>query len=101
MPKEQVVYRFPKDSNVRYLALVYILPQEMIATFPTLSKFSRCFGEVAKSVGMADLINSDQFFNEIMDAVSALAFPHFGFSGWKEHYTGYFPVWKLSYYLPL
>jgi hypothetical protein len=44
---------------------------------------------------------SDPFLNEIMGAVSALAFPHFGFSGWKEHYTGFFPVWQLSYALPL
>ena len=36
-----------------------------------------------------------------MDAVASLAFPHFGFGGWKEHYTGYFPVWQLSYVLPL
>jgi len=50
---------------------------------------------------MAKMIKSDQFLNEIMDAVSALAFPHFGFRGWKEHYTGYCPVWKLSYSLPL
>lgn len=26
--------------------------------------------------------------------------PHFGFGGWKEHYTGYCPVWQLSYVLP-
>ena len=36
-----------------------------------------------------------------MDATAALAFPHFGFGGWKEHYTGYCPVWRLSYALPL
>ena len=28
-------------------------------------------------------------------------FPHFGFGGWKEHYTGYFPAWYLSYALSL
>lgn len=44
---------------------------------------------------------SRQFLNEVMDAVASLAFPHFGFGGWKEHYTGYFPVWQLSYFLPL
>lgn len=36
-----------------------------------------------------------------MDAVASLAFPHFGFGGWKEHYTGYSPVWRLSYSLPI
>ena len=36
-----------------------------------------------------------------MNAAASLAFPHFGFGGWKEHYTGYFPAWRLSYSLPL
>jgi hypothetical protein len=50
---------------------------------------------------MMEIINSDIFLNEIMDAGAALAFPYFGFGGWKEHYTGYSPVWRLSYALPL
>ena len=33
--------------------------------------------------------------------MAALVFPHFGFGGWKEHYTGYFPAWYLSYALSL
>lgn len=47
------------------------------------------------------LIDSDQFLKEIMDAAASLAFPYFGFGGWKEHYTGYSPAWRLSYTLPL
>lgn len=39
--------------------------------------------------------------NEVMDAVASLAFPHFDFGGWKEHYTGWCPVWRLPYALPL
>jgi hypothetical protein len=50
---------------------------------------------------MMDLIGSDAFLNEIMDAAAALVFSHFGFGGWKEHYTGFCPVWQLSYALPL
>jgi hypothetical protein len=50
---------------------------------------------------IAKIINSEQFINEIGDATAALAFPHFDVRGWKEDYTGYFPVWKLSYSLPL
>ena len=49
-------------------------------------------------------IDSDAFLSflrEILDAVAALVFPHFGFGGWKEHYTGYCPVWQLSYALRL
>lgn len=50
---------------------------------------------------MMALLDSEVFLNEIMDASAALTFPHFGFGGWKEHYTGYCPIWKLSYALPL
>ena len=48
-----------------------------------------------------EVLGSQQFLNEIMDAMAVLVFPHFGFGGWKEHYTGYFPAWYLSYALPL
>ena len=102
MPGERVAYAFPYDSNIRYLPLVYIIPYEMIFQYPTLCKISRCMGDLAEKPEETNaIINSDQFLNEIMDAVSALAFPHFGFGGWKEHYTGYCPVWQLSYVLPL
>jgi len=56
---------------------------------------------VAKSESIINLIKSDQFFVETADSVAAMTFPHFGFRGWKEHYTGDFPVWKLSYSLHL
>ena len=94
-------YKFPYDSNIRYLPLVYFLPEEMFVRCPTLRQFSRCFGEVAKTEQMIDLIKTDGFFGDILDATAALAFPHFGFGGWKEHYTGNSPIWKLSYALPV
>jgi len=61
----------------------------------------RCLGEIAQSEKLIDLIGSDAFLKEIADEAAALAFPHFGFSGWKEQYTGDCPAWKLSYALPL
>jgi hypothetical protein len=80
---------------------MYFLPEDMIAKFPTLRSLPRCLGKVARSDKMIDLIGSDNFLSEIMDATAALVFPHFGFGGWKEHYTGYCPVWQLSYALKL
>jgi hypothetical protein len=47
------------------------------------------------------VVNSEQFINEIGDAMAALAFLHFGVRSWKEDYTGYSPIWLLSYALPL
>ena len=93
--------RIPKDSNLRYLPLIYFLPEELLVKCPTLRRLPRNLLEINQSQEMIDLIGSDQFLSEIMDAVSALAFPHFGFGGWKEDYTGYSPVWILSYVLPV
>ncbi len=90
-----------KQSNLYYLPLLYFLPEEIFRTGSTISRVPRRAREVFYSKEMTALVESDQFFNELMDAVAALVFPHFGFGGWKEDYTGYFPVWKLSYALPL
>jgi hypothetical protein len=93
--------RFPSDSNIRYLPLAYFLPKEIIARCPTLRTLPRSMSELSASNEKMDIITSDAFLNEIMDATAALVFPHFGFGGWKEHYTGYCPVWQLSYMLPV
>ena len=93
--------QFPLDSNIRYLPLVYLLPSDLIDRCPTLCALPRCLSEIAASNEMMDMITGDAFLKEIMDAAASLAFPHFGFGGWKEHYTGYSPVWRLSYSLPI
>ena len=90
-----------RDSKLLYLPLMYFLPEDLIAQCPTLRSLPRCLGDVARSQKMIDLITSDQVLNEIMDASAALVFPHFGFRGWKEHYTIDCPIWKFSYFLPL
>jgi hypothetical protein len=91
----------PYDSNLRYLPLMYFLPEDTIAKYPTLRALPRKVRAVMYSGEMMALVNDDAFLKEIADAVSALAFPHFGFGGWKEQYTGYCPVWQLTYALPL
>jgi len=96
-----VQYSFPYDSNIRYLPLVYFLPEDMIAKCSMLRALPRNLGTISRSDRHMNAIQSDVFLSEIMDAAAALAFPHFGFGGWKEHYTGYSPVWRLSYALPL
>ncbi len=95
------VYKFPYDTNLRYLPLVYLLSPDLLAGCSTLRKLPRSMGGLNASPEWAEVIQSDAFLKEIMDAAASLAFPHFGFSGWKEHYTGYSPAWRLSYSLPL
>ena len=100
-PHPHIQVTFPFDSNIRYLPLVYLIPVDQIVRYPTLNTLPRCLSEIAVSKPMMDLLDSDAFLKDIMDAIAALTFPHFGFGGWKEHYTGYCPVWRLSYALPL
>ena len=95
------IYKFPYDSPVRYLPLVYMLPHDLLIRCPILRKLPRSMGELNASPEWAEVIQSDTFLNEVMDAVASLAFPHFGFGGWKENYTGWCPIWSLSYSLPL
>ena len=98
---QAAVISVPSDSNINFLPLMYFLPHDLIERCPTLRSLPRCFGDTATSEKLIDIVMGDVFLKEIMDAVSALVFPHFGFGGWKEHYTGFFPVWQLSYALPL
>ena len=95
-----VTYKFPHASPIRYLPLVYMLPYDLLVRCPTLRKLPRSM-EALSTSEWGEVIMSQQFLNEVMDAVASLAFPHFGFGGWKEHYTGWCPVWRLSYALPL
>ena len=75
-------------------------PYDLLVRCPTLRKLPCSMGALNTSE-WGEVIGSAAFYNEIMDAVASLAFPHFGFGGWKEHYTGWCPVWRLSYALPL
>jgi len=88
-------------SNMKYLPMMYFLPEELNVRCPTLRKLPRKIREIMQSKQHRKTVESNQFLNEIMDATASLTFRHFGFSGWKEHYTGHYPVWKLSYFLPL
>ena len=80
-PKAQTQVIFPFDSNIRYLPLVYLIPADQIVRYPALNILPRCLSEIAASEPMMDLLDSDAFLRDIMDATAALAFPHFGFGG--------------------
>lgn len=94
-------YRLPKETNLRYLPLMYLLPEDIIEKCPTLKILPRKVREVVYNKKMLIVAESEQFLKEIADAMADMAFPHFGFGGWKEQYTGYCPVWQLCYALPV
>jgi len=96
---EKGKFPYDRDSQLHFLPLVYFLPLEYITVCPTLRTIPRDVRVVVYSNEIKTIVESDSFFLEVADAMSALAFPHFGFRGWKEDYTGHFPPWKLSYLL--
>jgi hypothetical protein len=77
------------------------LPEDLICKCPILSTIPRKARDVIYSKPWQEIVDGDAFLKEIMDAAASLAFPHFGFGGWKEHYTSVSPVWRLSYALPV
>lgn len=86
----------PSDSNIRFLPLMFFLPEELIVRCPTLVRLSRNLHIILSNPALLEIVESDQFLDDIFNAASLLAFPHFGFKGWKEDYTGYHPAWILS-----
>jgi hypothetical protein len=94
-----LILSLPHDANIQYLPLAYFLPVDVIASYLTLSAIPRTLSGLFDSPEQIGSIQDDPFLKEIADAMAGLVFPHFGFRGWIEHYTGYFPVWQLSYAL--
>lgn len=98
---QPIYMKIAYDSNLHYLPLAYLLPEDVMEKCPTLCVLPRRAREVMYNENMRAVVESDQFLNEITDAVASLVFPYFGFRGWKEHYTGHCPVWQLCYALPI
>jgi len=97
----QPLMRVSRSSNLAHLPFVFFLPEEHINKCPTLRSLPRKVREIFHNEELMNIVNSDQFLNEIMDASAYLVFSYFGFRGWKEDYSGNFPAWKLSYSLGL
>lgn len=75
------VYKFLYGTNLRYLPLAYLLLPNLLAGCSALRKRPRSMGELNASPEWADVIQSDTFLKEIMDAAAALVFLRFGFGG--------------------
>ena len=101
MTPRPIIHSIPPDSNLLYLPFVYFLPEDMMDKCPTRSSLPRCLGEINRSPELIDVVYSDIFLKEIMEAIAMLVFPHFGFRGWKEHYSSDSLAWKLAYLMPI
>ena len=99
VPSPQEDIPIPESSNIKFLPLMYFLPENIIEMCPTLRRLPRDIHEIIGNTEMIATVESNQFLHEIMDAFAYLVFPHFGIRGWKEDYSGYCPIWQLSYLL--
>ena len=90
-----------KESQLHYLPMMYLLPEELIIRCPTLRKLPRRVREILYHENMREIIESDQFINELSSAAAWLIFPHFGFPGWVENYSENCPAWKFAFFLAL
>ena len=85
--------------NTRHLPFFFLIPEDMMARFPTLSTLPRRIGDFAIPEHR-DTVMSEMLLDEIWKAMAALVFPHLGFRGWLEQYSSDSPVWKLAYAAP-
>ena len=86
----------PDAANTQFLPLMFFLPERLFVRCPTLMRLPRNPHTILSNQALLDIVESDQFLDDMFNAASLLAFPHFGFKGWKEDYTGYHPAWLLS-----
>lgn len=97
MTHTPLMSKFAFDNNLIYLPFAYFLPEELYFRFPTLRKLPRTLNELFSDEEMIDLINSDQFLDDVWDAIALLVFPHTGFRGKFFDYEEHSPVWMFCY----
>ena len=96
MTTERTAFKIPRDSNLNYLPFVYFLPEDMFYKLPTLYKIPRELGGIIHDENMIKLIKSDQFLDDITDAIAMLILPHLGFGGKLNQFTGYSLVYFVA-----
>ena len=97
----------PRDSNKLWLTLFYSLPKELAEKWKPACELPRCPYEVLRTDKYDHIINSDMFQLLVWDCYAWVAWQFFRVKDGKgnyrdipgswSHYTGYFPLWRLSY----
>ena len=89
--------RIPPENTFTFLPFAYFLPEKLYNRFPTLRKIPRTLGEIVYNKEILDIMNSNQFLNEVLDGIAYLVFPHLGFRGRFADYSRFSPLWKVAY----
>jgi len=80
-----------------YLPLMFTLQEDIVERCPIMRELPRNPNELVNNPEIRKIVETDRFMLEVMDAFSYVVFPHLGFRGWKEDYSGECPVWIISY----
>ena len=101
------IMEIPQSSNLSWLTLFYALPKELVAKRPDYLELPRNIHQLLKSEEYKMLIKSDTFLELVWDCYAWAAWQYFQVPGkdgtyrdipgdWS-HYSGDFPLWRLSY----
>lgn len=103
----QAIIEIPQDSNLSWLTLFYALPQELVEKRADYLNLPRNIHQVLTSDEYRKLIQTDTFLELVWDCYAWAAWQFFQVpkqdgsyqdipGDWK-HYSGDFPLWRLSY----
>ena len=104
LPKS--VIRIPQDHPLSWLTLFYALPRELVEKRPAYLKLPRNIHQVFEFDEYTKMIQTDAFLELVWDCYAWTAWQFFNVpvkGGYKEipgdwqHYSGDFPLWRLSY----
>ena len=100
------IIRIPQDHPLSWLTLFYALPKELVEKRPAFLELPRNLHRVFESDDYTRMIQTDSFLELIWDCFAWAAWQFFkvptkkGYQeipGTWQHYSGDFPLWRLSY----
>ena len=101
------IIEITQSSNLSWLTLFYALPKELVEKRPDYLELPRNIHQLLQSEEHKKLIKSDTFLELVWDCYAWAAWQYFQVPGkdgtyrdipgdWS-HYSGDFPLWRLSY----
>lgn len=104
--REDGFIKIPQDSNLSWLSLFYALPKELVEKRPAYLKLPRNIKRLLREERYREMLN-DSFLELVWDCYAwsiwqFLQVPAKG-GGYREipgdwsHYSGDFPLWRISY----
>jgi len=101
------IIQIPQDHNLSWLTLFYALPKELVEKRPAFLELPRNIHRLFESDEYTKMIQTDSFLELVWDCYAWAAWQFFQVPGkdgtYKDipgdwsHYSGDFPLWRLSY----